>query len=705
MNQPADKVVHLARVSGTSTPAECDRLMRADLAKSGLEPLDLAAVADPQKFNPPYPAIEIEGEDQEVNASAYAVGFYRFPMFHPDGQPIPNLNIFRVFYSNKAPKEVSERKYLRPSKRVAGELANAPYMPPGRMAVPSNVLDIHEGEKKAVCAVKHGQRAIGIGGCWNWKSERGSFEVHPWILDEIKKINASQVRIWPDADFHTNYNVQAALSAFANALKDHGVAVAVMDLSSITEGGKFDDLVVELGYDAVMNGVSEVSPDSLMESPPALADRYGLLTSIPGKNALPRPQAIDCNYAALLDQHPMFLTTSEAGQSRSLIWYNKDTGTAMLGAEKWMDTVDDARILHLFQRQLGFNGRGYTASRSDIQYAIGSHMMRNQRSPFEERVIAAADKVAAEKPSPLLDEWAVRYLHAPDTEFNRRWGRKLLVALVGRAFNPGCDFRTVFCICGPQGVGKTHFMRTFVGSDGNVIISDTNSQGKDRSLVYSGALVAVFDEMGAIRGREAAHVKTDISMTHDRIRPPYGKTTIDLPRRCIYLIPVDQLDFLPDDPSGLTRFAVLDLLTECGGKFDFDGLDAVADQLLGEAYLAMRSGEAFAVFEGADDMAQDYTSPDAMVEQVRREIERGQVPMVRGQYNGNDTVVIKLIDVLAAMDMRGYQGRATEVVAGPLRKLGFTHAGKNREPLGVKRGWFIGGEQFDAEFDMQIKKR
>ncbi len=61
-------------------------------------------------------------------------------------------------------------------------------------------------------------------------------------------------------------------------------------------------------------------------------------------------------------------------------------------------------------------------------------------------MVAAADKVAAEKPSPLLDEWAVRYLHAPDTEFNRRWGRKLLVALIGRTFNPGCDLRTVFCI-------------------------------------------------------------------------------------------------------------------------------------------------------------------------------------------------------------------------------------------------------------------
>lgn len=702
MNAPANKVFSLGSITQRSaSTADCEKAMRDDLAKSGLEPLDLAATIGAAPY---YPEVEVEGEDKTVNASVYANAHYRFPMFRPDGSPIADCFIYKVFYVDKAPKEVSKRKYLRPSKRAVGELANAPYMPPGRVLNAAPILDIHEGEKKSVCAVKHGQRAIGIAGCWNWKEGKGKSEVHHWILEEIEALKAATgervtVRIWPDADFLTNHDVQTAYSAFANGFSGLDVDVVLMDLSAVRVGGKFDDLVTELGYEAVMAGVTTVSPTDLMENPSALGGRYGLLMSKPSKDAHPKPQAIDCNYSALLAKYPLFL----GADGRSLIWYNKDTGFPMLGTEKWTDSVDDSWVLHLFQRQLGFNGRGYTAKRSDIQYAIGSHMMSHQRSPFEERVIAAASKLRDGGYEPLLDEWAVRFLHAPDTEFNRRWGRKLLVALIGRAFNPGCDLRTVFCICGPQGVGKTHFMRSFVGAESNVIISPANSGGKDLAMTYSGALVAVFDEMGAIKGREAEHVKSDISTTHDSIRPPYGKTNVLMPRRCIYLIPVDRLDFLPDDAAGLTRFAVLDLLSEPAGRFDFAGLDAVTEQLLGEAYLAVRSGEEFAEFEGADDMAQGYTSPDAMVEQIRHLIEKGQLKTVRGDYNGTDTVVIKLIDVLNALGMDGVRGRATEVVAGPLRKLGFNHAGRNKAPLGVKRGWFVRGEEFDGEFDVQIK--
>ncbi len=705
MNDNKQQVKSIAFGTGcTISASDCNKAMLADLDKSGLIPLDLAAVADPSRGTPAFPDVEIEGEDEPVNASAYATAFYRFPMFRPDGTPLPDCHIYKVFYHDKAPKEVSKRKYLRPSKRVVGEFANSPYMPPGRLLISAHILDIHEGEKKAVCAVKHGQRAIGIAGCWNWKDGKGKPEVHHWILDEIEalKENTTErvtVRIWPDADFLTNIGVQTAYSAFANGFAGLDVDVALMDLSALRVGGKFDDLVTELGYESVMAGVTTVSPTDLMENPTALGNRYGLLTSAPAKGANPKPQAIDCNYTTLLEKYPLFLDAD----GRSLIWYNKDTGFPMFGTEKWTDSVDDAWVLHLFQRQLGFNGRGYTAKRSDIQYAIGSHMMANRRSPFEERVVAAASKLRAGAYEPLLDEWAVRYLHAPDTEFNRRWGRKLLVALIGRVFNAGCDLRTVFCICGPQGVGKTHFMRSFVGAESNVIISPSNSSGKDLAMTYSDALVAVFDEMGAIKGREAEHVKSDISTTHDSIRPPYGKTNVLMPRRCIYLIPVDRLDFLPDDAAGLTRFAVLDLLTERGGKFDFAGLDAAADQLLGEAYLAVQSGEEFSEFEGADEMARGYTSPDMMVEQIRHLIETGQVPLARGEYNGTDTVVIKLLDVLTALDMGGVKGRATEIVAGPLRKLGFTGAGRDRAPVKVKRGWFIDGARFDKEFECEIK--
>jgi predicted P-loop ATPase len=44
-----------------------------------------------------------------------------------------------------------------------------------------------------------------------------------------------------------------------------------------------------------------------------------------------------------------------------------------------------------------------------------------------------------------LDTWVIRYLGAEDTPLNRAFGRKMLVAAVRRARQPGCKFDYVPC--------------------------------------------------------------------------------------------------------------------------------------------------------------------------------------------------------------------------------------------------------------------
>ncbi|RYH22435.1 MAG: hypothetical protein EON54_25260 [Alcaligenaceae bacterium] len=363
-------------------------------------------------------------------------------------------------------------------------------------------------------------------------------------------------------------------------------------------------------------------------------------------------------------------------------------------------------MLTFFQVDLGFNG--VTAiSLTEMRAAIAGQLALDQRSPFNDRVATQARRLRdLEKVLPgtikraveKLDTWVLRLLHAPDTPFNRRWGRKFLMAVVGRATRPGCSMRTAWVVAGPQGIGKTFFMECIVGEENLAIMSEANSAGKDSAITYASCLIAVHDEMNAMSSRDARHIKSDISMRVDKVRLPFGINLSSLPRRCVFIVPVDSFEAIVGDPAGLHRWAVLNLLDQDwpkGKKFDFAGLEAEADDLLGAALIAVESEEAFDEVEGADESAAPMvkTDPmrDAIVEMLGGVL--GASLVKRGVYNGKQApklhgrrvVLIKLSEIARAMginpDMRG-GGSAAMISA--VTKLGFQRVD---EALSVRNAW------------------
>ncbi|RYH52635.1 MAG: hypothetical protein EON54_14415, partial [Alcaligenaceae bacterium] len=144
------------------------KFMDADLAKSGLVADDLGAQAVRGIGNVAWPTVEIvdaEGHKEKQNLSAWIAGHYVIPYWTPEGFRIEDAGVRKPKFKDGAPSEVTRMKYARPSKFIAGANALIPYMHPGRLDHDVLVLDIHEGEKKTACAVKHGQCAIGIAGC------------------------------------------------------------------------------------------------------------------------------------------------------------------------------------------------------------------------------------------------------------------------------------------------------------------------------------------------------------------------------------------------------------------------------------------------------------------------------------------------------------------------------------------------------------
>jgi hypothetical protein len=691
-----------------------EKWMRDDLAKSGLEPADIGAIATNGIGVDAWPVLEMveDGTKIEQNLSSWIASYYSFPYFDPDGSPVPGFVVRKPKFKNGAPPEATEKKYVRPSKRLLGARAAIPYMHPGRLQQPPGILDIHEGEKKTACAVVNGQWAIGIGGCHSWGDPENKGQLHHWIKDEVERVQAAcpgervKVRVWPDADFKNNPSVGQAYSAFAAELTALDVDVVIMDLSNFGLRAKFDDLVVERGYEKVMAGAVEESTQMLPESPEALARKYQLTTHPVGKQGRLLPQAISSNFDRLLEMHPEF---------RGQLWLDRDRRKPMRGNAELIENVGDNDMLHYFQRHLGFNGPGRTITPTAMREAILSRITRDQRSPFDDRVRAAADRLREAGPEALkdaddaLNSWTLRFLHAPDTEWNRRWGRKFLMAVVGRALRPGCPMRTAFCLAGPQGVGKTHFMKSIVGASNVALVSKANSQGKDLAMTYSACLVAVHDEMAAMSSSGLEHVKSDISTAVDLVRLPYGRTNSELPRRCVFYVPVDKPDFLFEDSAGMTRFAVLDLLGVDfkGGKFDFAGMEAAADDLLGAAWIAVESGERFDEVEGAAESAMGHVKADLNMEEIIDVIESANFAprLISGPYKGRLIIGFKLTDLVPFM-RTGFKsaGGGATVLTQPLRKLGFEQEDANKNPLGVRRLWFMDKAKFDAQFNIKARK-
>ena len=133
-----------------------------------------------------------------------------------------------------------------------------------------------------------------------------------------------------------------------------------------------------------------------------------------------------------------------------------------------------------------------------------------------------------------LDEWLATYLGAENTPLNREIGRVVLVAQVRRAKQPGCKFDQIPVLEGPEGGFKSTFLRLLAGSDEN--FSDQTILGQDdrqQQELLRGKWIYEIADLTGISKAEVEKVKAFASRTHDRARPAYGRTLIEIPRRCV----------------------------------------------------------------------------------------------------------------------------------------------------------------------------
>lgn len=176
-----------------------------------------------------------------------------------------------------------------------------------------------------------------------------------------------------------------------------------------------------------------------------------------------------------------------------------------------------------------------------------------------------------------LDTWLTSYLGAEDNPLNRAIGRKMLVAAVRRARQPGCKFDQIVVLEGEQGGGKSSALRILAGdenfSDAEILSADQREQQE----LIAGVWICELSELAGLRKTEIEKVKLFASKTCDSARPAYGRARVDRLRRCIFVGTTNDAEYL-QDPTGNRRFWPVST-----GTIDLAALRRDRDQLWAEA--------------------------------------------------------------------------------------------------------------------------
>lgn len=107
--------------------------------------------------------------------------------------------------------------------------------------------------------------------------------------------------------------------------------------------------------------------------------------------------------------------------------------------------------------------------------------------------------------------------------------------------------RYVFCINGPQLIGKSRFIKHLIPFDSGRYYSEERIEpSKDARISFVSTLIYNIEEVEDNTPKENAHLKAMISSLFINVRRPYARQAESLVRRCTFFASTNKLEFLSD---------------------------------------------------------------------------------------------------------------------------------------------------------------
>lgn len=176
-----------------------------------------------------------------------------------------------------------------------------------------------------------------------------------------------------------------------------------------------------------------------------------------------------------------------------------------------------------------------------------------------------------------LKTWLHDYMGAEGSDLNAAFGILALAAAVRRVRSPGSKFDQIIVLESEEGKNKSTAIEILAGrdnfSDQNILTLDDKGQQEALQGIW---LYEIADLAGLSRA-DVERVKAFASRKVDRARPAYGRTRMDIPRRCVLFATTNHDRYLQSQ-TGNRRFWPVKV-----GRIDLERLERDRDQLWAEA--------------------------------------------------------------------------------------------------------------------------
>ena len=154
--------------------------------------------------------------------------------------------------------------------------------------------------------------------------------------------------------------------------------------------------------------------------------------------------------------------------------------------------------------------------------------------------------------------------------------------MVARILEPGCKVDNMIVLEGGQGKYKSTTLELIAG--GWYTEAREQVTSKDFYLQMHGKLIIEIAELDAFSKAEVNTIKKVITCRVDRYRPPYGRSSQDFPRQCVFVGTTNEENYLRDHTGG-RRFWPIKI-----GTIDLERIKADRDQLYAEAVHFYKEG-------------------------------------------------------------------------------------------------------------------
>lgn len=210
-------------------------------------------------------------------------------------------------------------------------------------------------------------------------------------------------------------------------------------------------------------------------------------------------------------------------------------------------SYDDSALFSILQSEYGLNNR------NDFFDALKNVTMRNKFHPIRD-ILNALKWDGKEHIKSLLPD----YLGAEDSEYTHEVMKLFMLGAVARVFQPGCKFDYTTILQGPQGIGKSTFLKLLSLGDEwfNDSLDSLDSDSAAQSLMGSWIIELAELKSLARTAGGVDSVKRFLSATQDKYRVPYERRTDIFLRQCVFAGTTNKSDFLQDE-TGNRRFLII----------------------------------------------------------------------------------------------------------------------------------------------------